>query len=117
MILEAEGVDQPFVFPVADSGVSLGRGYDLSAETEKELLNDWPGWLTDDQLERLSQAVGASGTAAQKLCKNYRDIKITDEMADDVFYSYTVPKYYDKIVAIKHYYCVALKEINLCLII
>lgn len=96
IIIEAEGLDQPYIFPGGESGVSLGRGYDLSAETEEELLNDWFGWLSDAQLERLGEAVGVSGAAAQQLCANYHDIKITSQMADDVFYSFTVPKYYEQ---------------------
>jgi hypothetical protein len=94
MIIDAEGLDQPAKFPGGDSGISLGRGYDLSAETRAELLNDWAGWVTDDQLQRLSQAVGKSGESARQISANYRDIKITPQMADDIFYSFTVPKYY-----------------------
>jgi GH24 family phage-related lysozyme (muramidase) len=94
MIIDAEGLDQPFKFPGGDSGVSLGRGYDLSAETRAELLNDWTGWLADEQLQRLTQAVGKKGEAARQACSGYRDIQITNQMADDVFYSFTVPKYY-----------------------
>jgi GH24 family phage-related lysozyme (muramidase) len=94
LILESEGIDQPHIFPGGDSGVSLGRGYDLSAETRMELFRDWAGWLPNDVLERLGAAVGKSGPAAQATCANFRDIRITAEMADDVFYSWTVSKYY-----------------------
>jgi GH24 family phage-related lysozyme (muramidase) len=96
MIIDAEGLDQPSKFPGGDSGVSLGRGYDLSAETRAELLNDWAGWLTGDQLQRLTLAAAKNGEAARQMCANYRDIRITTQMADDVFYSFTVPKYYAK---------------------
>lgn len=93
-IIDEEGMDQPWKFPGGDSGVTLGHGYDLGAETKEELLEDWKPWLSGSQLDRLSRAIGKSGPAAEATCGDFRDIKITVEAADDVFYRKTVPKYY-----------------------
>jgi hypothetical protein len=97
-IIDEEGMDQPWRFPGGDSGVTLGHGYDLGAGTESraEMVNDWKRWLTGDELERLSVALGKTGAAARALCAQFRDIKISIEAADDVFFRATVPKYYQK---------------------
>ncbi len=97
-IIDEEGMDQPWRFPGGDSGVTLGHGYDLGAGTESkgEMVNDWKRWLTGNELERLSVALGKTGAAAKALCPQFRDINISIEAADDVFFRATVPKYYQK---------------------
>ncbi len=95
-IIDEEGMDQPYRFPGGQSGVTIGHGYDLGAETAPELYRDWGKWLSKDQLDRLKQAVGKSGPAAAQMCRQFEDIKITTEAADDVFYRRTVPKYYEQ---------------------
>ena len=98
-IIDEEGMDQPWRFPGGDySGVTLGHGYDLGAGTESkgEMVNDWKRWLTGNELERLSVALGKTGDAAKALCPQFRDINISIEAADDVFFRATVPKYYQK---------------------
>jgi GH24 family phage-related lysozyme (muramidase) len=100
-IIDEEGMDQPWRFPGGDSGVTLGHGYDLGAGTESkaEMLNDWRPWLSGSQLDRLSAAIGKTGDAAKALCPSFRDITITAEAADDVFFRATVPKYYQRLVS------------------
>ncbi len=97
-IIDEEGMDQPWRFPGGESGVTLGHGYDLGAGTESraDMVNDWKPWLTGAELERLGVALGKTGEAAKALCPLFRDIKITAEAADDVFFRATVPKYYQK---------------------
>jgi GH24 family phage-related lysozyme (muramidase) len=99
-IIDEEGMDQPWKFPGGDSGVTLGHGYDLGAGTESKaaMVNDWKQWLTGDQLDRLSVALGKTGDAARALCPQFRDINISVEAADDVFFRATVPKYYQKML-------------------
>ncbi len=95
-IIDEEGIDQPYRFPGGQSGVTIGHGYDLSAETATELYRDWGKWLSKEQLDRLKQAVGKSGPAAAQMCRQFEDIKISAEAADDVFYRCSVPKYYQQ---------------------
>ncbi|MFN2508868.1 MAG: peptidoglycan-binding protein [Chthoniobacterales bacterium] len=99
-IIDEEGMDQPWKFPGGDSGVSLGHGYDLGAGTESKagMVTDWKQWLNGPELERLSTAIGKTGAAAKELCPQFRDINISIEAADDVFYRATVPKYYEKML-------------------
>lgn len=93
-IIAEEGMDQPWRFPGGKSGVTIGHGYDLGAETEAELRHDWARWLDGEQLDRLAESVGKSGAVAKRLCPRYRDIEINVKAADDVFHRCTVPKYY-----------------------
>jgi GH24 family phage-related lysozyme (muramidase) len=95
-IIDEEGMDQPSKFPGGQSGVTIGHGYDLGAETANELSTEWANWLSEEQLARLKQAVGKSGPAAAAMCSRFRDINVSTEAADDVFYRYTVPKYYQQ---------------------
>ncbi len=100
-IIDEEGMDQPWKFPGGESGVTLGHGYDLGAGTESkaEMFEDWKQWLTGVELQRLSVAIGKTGAAAQALCPGFRDINITAEAADSVFFRATVPKYYQKMLS------------------
>jgi GH24 family phage-related lysozyme (muramidase) len=100
-IIDEEGMDQPWKFPGGDSGVTLGHGYDLGGGTESkaEMVNDWKRWLSGNELDRLSIAIGKTGDAARALCPQFSDIKITVEAADEVFFRSTVPKYYQKMLS------------------
>ncbi len=85
-IIDEEGMDQPGKFPGGDSGVTLGHGYDLGAATESktEMVEDSKQWLTG---------------AASALCQQFRDIKITVEAVDAVFFRATIPIYLQKIIS------------------
>jgi GH24 family phage-related lysozyme (muramidase) len=100
-IIDEEGMDQPWKFPGGDSGVTLGHGYDLGAGTESktEMIQDWKAWISGEQLDRLASAIGKTGDAASAICNRFRDINISIEAADDVFYRATVPKYYEKMIS------------------
>lgn len=100
-IIDEEGMDQPWKFPGGDSGVTLGHGYDLGAGTESknDLVSDWKQWLTGEELNRLEVAIGKTGEGARTLCPQFRDITISAEAADEVFFRAPVPKYYQKMVS------------------
>lgn len=93
LILSAEGVDQPGKWPGGESGITLGHGYDLSAETADELARDWTPHLGREAVRRLASAAGLSGERARLRAAYYGDIVITRTMADAVFFSSTLPKY------------------------
>jgi hypothetical protein len=50
------------------------------------MVNDWKQWLSGTELDRLSLAIGRTGETAKALCPQFRDINITAEAADDVFF-------------------------------
>lgn len=93
LIIEFEGIDQPSEWPGAKSGITLGCGYDLSAEDADELAHDWSPFLSADAIARLKTAVGKSGEAAHAIEGRFRDIRITRQAAEAVLLSATLPKY------------------------
>jgi hypothetical protein len=93
LILGAEGNDQPGRWRGGDSGITLGHGYDLSAESAAELKRDWTPHLGADAVTRLLAAVGKSGQAAAGIASRFRDIVVTRPQADAVFVTATLPKY------------------------
>jgi GH24 family phage-related lysozyme (muramidase) len=99
-IIDEEGMDQPWKFPGGDFGVSLGHGYDLGAGTESkvDMVDDWKQWLNGAELDRLSLAIGKTGPTAKELCPQFRDINITIDAADEVFFRVTVPKYHKQML-------------------
>ena len=93
LIIGAEGNDQPAKWPGGSSGITLGHGYDLSAETAEELRRDWTPHLGAATVARLVAAVGKSGPAAAGIAARFRDIAVTRAQADAVFIGATLPKY------------------------
>ena len=75
-------------FPGGQSGVTIGHGYDLGAETAAELYHDWES-VEQGATGPIKEAVGKSGPQAVQMCRQFEDIKISTEAADDVFYRYT----------------------------
>jgi GH24 family phage-related lysozyme (muramidase) len=89
LILDEEGLDQPSLWPKGESGISIGRGYDLRWESNFE--SDWKPYLTPDEISRLKTVVGKQGS--NELASQFKDIHITQEAADHVFYDKTLPEY------------------------
>src|SRR5207302_4011972 len=87
LIVDAEGVDQPWKWPGLDSGISLGPGVDLSSETAGELEVWFQDILDPDEIARLKLAVGKSGEAAHEIAHHFSDITITKSQSDHVFYT------------------------------
>lgn len=90
LILEAEGIDQPSRWPGDQSGITIGRGYDLAHETHFE--RDWSEHLPAGQIERLKTALGKSGSAAKAIAPRFADIRISQPAADAVFLTRTLPQ-------------------------
>ncbi|OGM08104.1 hypothetical protein A2Z67_03695 [Candidatus Woesebacteria bacterium RBG_13_36_22] len=91
LMLDEEGLDQPSKWPGEESGISLGRGYDLGYEENFE--NDWKDYLTPDEIARLKTVVGLHGQSAKARAHEFTDIHITKEAADGVFKEKTLPEY------------------------
>jgi GH24 family phage-related lysozyme (muramidase) len=93
MILGFEMMDQPGLWPAAESGISLGHGYDLGHVTESEFEDDWRFYLSAEQMERLKIAIGIKGLAAKNLAHEFSDITIRVQDADEVFTNKSIPKF------------------------
>jgi hypothetical protein len=98
-IVDQEGMDQPWIFPGGSSGITLGHGYDLYAEPDDQLRKDWTAFLTSNQLDRLSAAVGKNGAEAETFASTFKDITISVDAGDAVFFAATVPKYYNQMLS------------------
>ena len=92
LILSFEGLDQPYKWPRGDSGISIGRGYDLGYVTETEFANDWADYLPPDYIERLKKVCGLKGESARRVATKFADMWITQEWADAVFERNMLPK-------------------------
>jgi GH24 family phage-related lysozyme (muramidase) len=91
LILEAEGIDQPFRWPGEVSGITIGYGYDLGYE--KNFASDWRDVLPSGAIERLKAALGVRGQNARAIASHFRDITIPPAAALKVFRDTTLPHY------------------------
>ncbi len=93
LILDAEGMDQPGKWPGADSGVTIGIGYDLGYATIDQFESDWGEHLSSAHRERLKACIGLRGIRAKNRAPELKDIKITRKMAEQVFEERSLPLY------------------------
>lgn len=94
MILEFEGIDQPWDRPPGDSGITIGHGWDLGYYTVAELDDAWGKHLMAKSLAILRTAVGLKGAAAEAL--EHRMLgceRITRAAAGEVFAHWTLPRW------------------------
>lgn len=96
LIIDFEGVNQPGQWPGAQSGITLGYGYDLGYVTVDDLESDWEDCFTDEQLGRLTGAVGRHGPEARALAPSLSDIRCSATDAQRVLLQHTLPAYTDK---------------------
>lgn len=80
-------------FPGGDSGVTIGIGYDLGANSASQIRRDWQGLLADTDVEALAAAAGLKGEAAQRVLPLLQDIQVPLAAAEQVFYTRTLPRY------------------------
>ena len=90
MILDAEGIDQPWKWPGGGSGISLGYGCDIGADPGS--LVYWSGVLKDFEVESLRQALGKVGRDAAQIQTRFKSINVTKDQALTVFKTRTLPK-------------------------
>lgn len=79
--------------PPGESGVTIGVGYDCRFNSKETILQDWKG-MREDWLARVASTAGLNHVTSKERVKDLRDILIEWELAEDVFNSVTVPKFY-----------------------
>jgi hypothetical protein len=80
--------------PGAQSGITVGFGYDLGYNTPKQIVEDWNDLVSDDMLAAMISASGFKGNAAMKHLPNIKKkISISWENAEHVFLERTLPRY------------------------
>jgi hypothetical protein len=79
--------------PPAQSGITIGIGYDLGYRTHLQFMADWNGRLSPDPLGLLDMVTGRIGEAAALLLPLVQDIVIPWELAINVFKQRTLPEF------------------------
>ncbi len=81
------------IFPGAESGVTIGIGYDLGHNTKTTIDADWRGKISDDDLELLKTAAGVKGEKAKNMIAGLKSVSVPFAAAREVFYVSTLPRY------------------------
>ncbi|HLP64785.1 hypothetical protein [Flavobacterium sp.] len=82
------------IWPELESGITIGIGYDLGYVTSTQFQKDWSGLLSTSTFNSLNAVVGKKGDAAKNaLTTALKKIEISWEVALEVFYTKSMPKY------------------------
>lgn len=81
------------VWPGEASGVTIGIGYDIGVTAKAQIRLDWQGRIADLALKRLLMAQGITGANAKPLATSLADIDVPFEVAEQVFYTSTLPRF------------------------
>ncbi|MGX9989517.1 hypothetical protein ACS4RR_009915 [Rhizobium sp. Z1P35] len=92
-----KNLSHPFLSGSMGSGVTIGIGYDLGYASAAKMRSDWQGLLPDDVIDRLSNAVGVVGPAAELMATQLKDITIPWNAALSQFQTRTLPPIIDQL--------------------
>lgn len=81
------------VWPQAQSGLTIGIGYDLGHTATSQIEKDWRGRIPDADLEALLGVAGKRGQEAKAALPDVRHVRIPLETAKEVFYTSTLPRF------------------------
>ena len=82
------------IWPQAESGVTIGIGYDLGYATATVFEADWGSVLSSAKMTKLKKVLGKKGNAAkQALTNEIKQVEVPLEAALEVFYTRSMPKY------------------------
>ena len=82
-------------WPGGQSGVTIGLGYDLGYNTEKQFFQDWGNQLIPNFLDPLRKVVGIKGEQAKLMLRGeILQVKVPYNAAYEVFVKCSVPRYY-----------------------
>lgn len=85
--------------PGAQSGVTIGIGYDLGQVTAVRFREDWLPYLRHDLLDRLASCCGFQSAQARNPLMRVRDVVVPWEAADAVFRSRSIPHHLSLLLA------------------
>ncbi len=78
-----------------ESGVTIGMGYDLGYNTEKQFMLDWSGVINLNYINALRPTIGVKGTQAKAMIKGeILNVRIPYNTAYEVFVKSSLPRYY-----------------------
>lgn len=90
LILESEGIDQPWRWPGGGSGITLGYGCDIGVDPDS--LAFWAVFLTPSEMKILGTARGITGRAAAQIQTRFRGINVTRAESLAVFMEQSLPR-------------------------
>lgn len=79
-----------------DSGCTFGVGYDVGFVTEPELVRDWAGYVSDDDLSAMKKCIGKHGAMADEVKGHASTVRIPYSVAVRQFVERTLPKWIDR---------------------
>jgi GH24 family phage-related lysozyme (muramidase) len=86
---------QKVTWPGGESGATLGIGYDLGYNTEKQFLADWSPSLNLNFVNALRPLCGLKGEKAKSMIKGeVLNVRIPYNIAYDVFVKSSIPRFY-----------------------
>ena len=78
-----------------ESGVTIGMGYDLGFNSEKQFMADWSGAINLNFINALRPTIGIKGTQAKAMLKGeILNVRIPYNTAYEVFVKSSLPRYY-----------------------
>jgi len=82
-------------WPGGESGITIGLGYDLGYNSEKQFKTDWGKTLSEASIKTLKTVLGLKGEKAKISLKgDLLNIRIPYNIAYDVFVKCSVPRFY-----------------------
>jgi GH24 family phage-related lysozyme (muramidase) len=82
------------VWPEAQSGVTIGIGYDLGYTAMGTFKSEWAGRIPDRDIQELCVCINKKGLRAKALLPQVRHIRVPWAPARAVFIAYTLPRSY-----------------------
>ena len=78
-----------------ESGITIGMGYDLGYNTEKQFMADWSDKINLNFINALRPTLGLKGQQAKALLKGeILNVRIPYNTAYEVFVKSSIPRYY-----------------------
>jgi len=78
------------------SGCTFGVGYDVGHVTEPELVRDWAGYVSEQDLDAMKKCVGKKGSEADAVKGLASCVRIPYSVAVRQFVERTLPKWIDR---------------------
>jgi len=75
------------------SGLTIGVGYDLGYYTPDEIKNDWQGFLSKEDIQKLCKVSGLRGWTAKQAHRDVVGVVIPYEVAFKQFMKVTLPRW------------------------
>jgi hypothetical protein len=78
-----------------ESGITIGMGYDLGYNTEKQFMGDWSDKINLNYINALRPTLGLKAQQAKSLLKGeILNVRIPYNTAYEVFVKSSIPRYY-----------------------